>query len=128
MKLNELLNGTSIDLGFIKEDTEIVSITCDSRRVEPGCLFVCIVGTAVDGHVYAEAAQAAGAAAVVQQLQPRLVIPMHYRGEGFGFENIDTVEPFLARFDAQCVRRSANDTLELTAQTPQGVTVLTFGV
>ena len=67
MKLNELLNGTGIDLGFIKEDTEIVSITCDSRRVEPGCLFVCIVGTAVDGHVYAEAAQAAGAAAVVVQ-------------------------------------------------------------
>lgn len=67
MKLNELLNGTGIDLGFIKEDTEIVSITCDSRRVEPGCLFVCIVGTAVDGHIYAEAAQAAGAAVVVTQ-------------------------------------------------------------
>ena len=67
MKLNELLNGTGIDLGFIKEDTEIVSITCDSRRVEPGCLFVCIVGTAVDGHIYAEAAQSAGAAAVVVQ-------------------------------------------------------------
>ena len=65
MKLNELLNGTGIDLGFIKEDTEIVSITCDSRRVEPGCLFVCIVGTAVDGHKYAEAAQEAGAAAVL---------------------------------------------------------------
>ena len=67
MKLNELLNGTGIDLGFIKEDTEIVSITCDSRRVEPGCLFVCIVGTAVDGHIYAETAQSAGAAAVVVQ-------------------------------------------------------------
>ncbi len=67
MKLNELLNGTGIDVGFIKEDTEITSITCDSRRVEPGCLFVCIVGTAVDGHIYAESAQAAGAAAVVVQ-------------------------------------------------------------
>ncbi len=67
MKLNELLKGTGIDIGFIKEDTEIVSITCDSRRVEPGCLFVCIVGTAVDGHIYAEAAQATGAAVVVVQ-------------------------------------------------------------
>ena len=67
MKLNELLNGTGIDVGFIKEDTEITSITCDSRRVEPGCLFVCIVGTAVDGHIYAESAQTAGAAAVVVQ-------------------------------------------------------------
>lgn len=71
---------------------------------------------------------AAGAAAVIQKLQPRVVIPMHYRGESFGFDNIDTVEPFLAHFPAQSVRRSANDTLELTAQTPQGVTVLTFSV
>ena len=47
MKLNELLNGTGIEIGFLNPDTEITSITCDSRRVEPGCLFVCIVGVAV---------------------------------------------------------------------------------
>ena len=47
MKLYELLKGTGIANDLVKEDTEIVSITCDSRRVEPGCLFVCIAGTAV---------------------------------------------------------------------------------
>ena len=67
MKLYDLLKDTGISAGFINEDTEIVSITCDSRRVEPGCLFVCIVGTAVDGHQYAQQAQQAGAAAVVVQ-------------------------------------------------------------
>ena len=67
MKLYDLLADTGISLGFLKEDTEIVSITCDSRRVEEGCLFVCIEGTAVDGHRFAEAAQQAGAAAVVVQ-------------------------------------------------------------
>ena len=67
MKLYDLLANTGISLGFLKEDTEIVSITCDSRRVEEGCLFVCIEGTAVDGHRFAEAAQQAGAAAVVVQ-------------------------------------------------------------
>ena len=67
MKLYDLLANTGIFLGFLKEDTEIVSITCDSRRVEEGCLFVCIEGTAVDGHRFAEAAQQAGAAAVVVQ-------------------------------------------------------------
>ena len=67
MKLYDLLADTGISLGYLKEDTEIVSITCDSRRVEPGCLFVCIEGTAVDGHRFAEAAQQAGAAAVVVQ-------------------------------------------------------------
>ena len=49
MKLYDLLADTGISLGFLKEDAEIVSITCDSRRVEPGCLFVCIEGTAVVG-------------------------------------------------------------------------------
>ena len=67
MKLYELLAGTGISFGLLKEDTEIVSITCDSRRVEEGCLFVCIEGTAVDGHRFAEAAQQAGAAAVMVQ-------------------------------------------------------------
>ncbi len=67
MKLYDLLNGTGITTDIVKEDTEITSITCDSRRVEPGCLFVCIVGTAVDGHRFAADAQAAGAAAVLVQ-------------------------------------------------------------
>ena len=57
MKLYELLKGTGIANDLVKEDTEIVSITCDSRRVEPGCLFVCIAGTAVDGHKFAPQAQ-----------------------------------------------------------------------
>ncbi|MBR0447939.1 MAG: UDP-N-acetylmuramoyl-L-alanyl-D-glutamate--2,6-diaminopimelate ligase, partial [Clostridia bacterium] len=67
MKLYDLLADTGISFGLLKEDTEIVSITCDSRRVEPGCLFVCIAGTAVDGHRFAEAAAQAGAAAVLVQ-------------------------------------------------------------
>ena len=67
MKLYDLLKDTGITSDIVKEDTEITSITCDSRRVEPGCLFVCIVGTAVDGHRFAADAQAAGAAAVVVQ-------------------------------------------------------------
>ena len=67
MKLYELLKGTGIANPYIKEDTEISSITCDSRRVEPGCLFVCIAGTAMDGHQFAPQAEQDGAAAVVVQ-------------------------------------------------------------
>ena len=67
MKLYDLLADTGISFGTLKEDTEIASITCDSRRVEPGCLFVCIEGTAVDGHRFAEAALQAGASAVLVQ-------------------------------------------------------------
>ena len=34
-------------------NTEITGITCDSRQVKPGYLFVCIKGAASDGHEYA---------------------------------------------------------------------------
>ncbi len=67
MKLDDLLWGTGIRPETINPDKEISAITCDSRRVEEGCLFVCIAGTAVDGHQYAAQAEADGAAAIVVQ-------------------------------------------------------------
>ncbi|MBR5523799.1 MAG: UDP-N-acetylmuramoyl-L-alanyl-D-glutamate--2,6-diaminopimelate ligase [Clostridia bacterium] len=67
MKLAELLAGTGIVCDGVAPETEITSVTCDSRRVEPGCLFVCIAGTAVDGHDFAARALESGAAAVVVQ-------------------------------------------------------------
>lgn len=42
---------------------------------------------------------AALAAAIVRSLEPGLVVPMHYRGEGFGFEVLSTVEDFTDRMD-----------------------------
>ncbi len=43
----------------------VSAVVTDSRRVEPGCVFVCFEGQRVDGHDYAAAAVAAGAACVV---------------------------------------------------------------
>lgn len=68
MKLQDLLYNTGIELtDALSGEREIKAITCDSRRVEAGCLFLCVVGTAVDGHRYAADAAAAGAAVVVVQ-------------------------------------------------------------
>lgn len=46
-------------------DTEITGITCDSRHVTKGCVFVCINGAAVDGHKFASSAYENGAAVIV---------------------------------------------------------------
>ena len=48
-------------------ETEITGITCDSRQVKPGFLFVCIHGAAMDGHAFAKQAEAAGAAVIVAE-------------------------------------------------------------
>jgi len=50
---------------------EIVDITLDSREVGPGTLFSCVPGAVHDGHDFAAAAVAAGAAAIlVERILP----------------------------------------------------------
>ena len=44
---------------------EVTSVELDSRQVTPGALFVCVPGRRADGHDYAGAAAAHGAAALV---------------------------------------------------------------
>ena len=48
-------------------DVTITSIAVDSRRVEPGALFICLPGARTDGHEHTGEAIARGAVAVVAQ-------------------------------------------------------------
>lgn len=64
MLLSKLLAPLGLSCG---EDLEITDIVYDSRKAGPGCLFVCIPGSAADGHGFASQAAAAGAAAIVAQ-------------------------------------------------------------
>jgi UDP-N-acetylmuramoyl-L-alanyl-D-glutamate--2,6-diaminopimelate ligase len=55
---------------------DVQGITCDSRRVRPGSLFIDIPGTSEDGHRYLDNAEEAGAvAALGQEPAPELGIP-----------------------------------------------------
>lgn len=63
MLLKELLPNLQGTVG----NTEIVDITCDSRKVGKGYAFVCINGFNSDGHRFADAAVSAGAAVVVAE-------------------------------------------------------------
>lgn len=62
MKLSELLENNAVtSIG----DTEITSITDDTRKVTEGSLFVCVKGGSFDGHSAAAEMLEKGAAAVV---------------------------------------------------------------
>ena len=65
MKLAQLLAPLGITEGF--KDVEISDIVYDSRKAKAGCAFVCLRGSAVDGHKFAANAAAAGAAAIIAQ-------------------------------------------------------------
>ncbi len=62
MKLKELIE----DCGSFAE-TEVTGVTCDSRKVNNGMIFVCIDGTASDGHKYVTDAVKKGAALIIAQ-------------------------------------------------------------
>lgn len=59
---------------------------------------------------------------LVQALKPALTIPMHYRGEGFGYDVISPVEDFTSLFDN--VRFSDSNILDTDKGLEPGVLVL----
>ena len=75
MKLKELLQGLEIIKMTADPELEIGSVTYDSRRAAPGCLFVAITGFVTDGNLYIPMAMEKGAAAVVTAVEPKENIP-----------------------------------------------------
>ena len=63
MLLRELLSGIEILDTNMDLNTEVSGISYDSRKTEPGDLFVAISGFETDGHKYIPSARSRGAAA-----------------------------------------------------------------
>lgn len=75
MRLKELLEGTGYE-GPAPQDMEIEGVSCDTRTIKPGELFVALRGYKTDGHKYIDEARARGAAAVVaEEGEDTLLVP-----------------------------------------------------
>ncbi len=66
MQLRNLLEGLKYTCSG-NLDVEITDIIYDSRKVVKGCAFVCLCGSSVDSHEFAQQAADAGAAAIIAQ-------------------------------------------------------------
>lgn len=73
----------------------------------------------VGGHYTVDAT---GAKAILDEVQPRVTIPMHYRSEKFGFDVLGTLDSFTDLYDTVTVYDTG--TLELMSDTPAQVAVL----
>ncbi|MEL7609003.1 MAG: UDP-N-acetylmuramoyl-L-alanyl-D-glutamate--2,6-diaminopimelate ligase [Bacillota bacterium] len=73
MLLSHLL--VDVEHERIGDDVDISEIEYDSRKVQPGDLFCCIVGTFSDGHAYASQAIESGAKALLVQRKLDVPIP-----------------------------------------------------
>ena len=69
MKLNTNLAYLLKDLEYTvlqgNVDGEVTAVVNDSRKVCPGCLFICITGAVFDGHVYAKEVAEKGARVLI---------------------------------------------------------------
>ena len=77
MRLYELCQDFEYQISK-EENPEITEIVYDSRKIVPGCLFVCLCGAVSDGHVYAAEAEQKGAAAIVamKDVDTKGIIPV----------------------------------------------------
>lgn len=75
MKLKDILNGLEVLESTADADTEICGISYDSRHTVQGDLFVAVVGTVSDGHMYISSAAEKGAVAVLCEKVPDIDLP-----------------------------------------------------
>ena len=75
MKLRELLQDVEVVSSCVDMETEILGVTYDSRKVQPGWLFVAVTGFVTDGNLYIPMALEKGAAAVVTAKQQEEDVP-----------------------------------------------------
>lgn len=62
------------------------------------------------------------ARAIADQLAPRVVVPMHYKGEGFGYDVLTPVDDFLS-LCSETVKILSGNEFEVTPGTPSQVIV-----
>ena len=80
MQLKDLLYKIPLLSTSGSMDTDITSLTMDSRTAGPGSLFVAVRGTVADGHRYIETAVGQGAAAVLCEELPATTVERIHAG------------------------------------------------
>src|SRR5690554_1723452 len=69
-KLKDILYRVSIDAVRGNTDIDVTGLAFDSRKVEPGMVFIAQKGTQSDGHQFIGQAIAAGAKTVIYENEP----------------------------------------------------------
>jgi len=69
--LRDILNKAGVENISGNEDVAVANVLFDSRKVQPGDVFVAVSGTQVDGHLFIDSAVRQGAVAVVCEVLPQ---------------------------------------------------------
>ncbi len=75
MKLKDILSNINLEID-VTANPKITGITCDSRQVEPGMIFVAVRGGQTDGADFITTAVEKGAAAIVTDRKTDVAVPV----------------------------------------------------
>lgn len=95
------------DLGCVPEENLLRTLTG-----------VDVLLTPIGGHYTIDCREALE---IVEKTKPRVVVPMHYRSETFGFDVIDTLDTFAAAFEHKT--ELPGPSFSLTADAPAGLVI-----
>jgi L-ascorbate metabolism protein UlaG (beta-lactamase superfamily) len=103
------------DLGHMLTEEQIGRIKgCDVLMVPVGGVYT------VDAATVAE---------LCRRIRPRIILPMHYYDEEHGLPELEGVEPFRRQIGGEYpMTHTTTCTVEITAQTPRSVILLTYPV
>lgn len=122
MKLKELLGELDYTLYNGSEDTQITELVCDSRRIVPGCLFVCIRGTVFDAHEFIDQAIEQGAAAIITEYE----VEITRKRENTAFVSAADCRNTLARVSAAYFGYPARELFTIGITGTKGKTTTAF--
>src|ERR1700737_3261988 len=75
MKLNALLEGVETTAPVASGELDIRQVACDSRKVQPRCLFFALHGAKTDGNTFIRDAVSRGAVAIASEDAPPATMP-----------------------------------------------------
>lgn len=119
MKLTDLLESMEYTCLQGEVDVEISSLVYDSRKVQPGSVFVCICGAVVDGHSFAPQVIEKGASVLV--VEKEVTAP-----EGVTLIQVDNTRTALACLSAAYFGYPAKELVTIGVTGTKGKTTTTY--
>ena len=104
MKLKDIIKNCGVLSVDGRQDVEITSVTNDSRKVQPGSLFIAVNGCGNDGRQYIEKALENGATAIMYE---DMASPVSPAGEGSAAAGSVAPDPVSAQAESEDGRRAA---------------------
>ena len=124
MDLKDLLKGLNYKCLLGDDNCEVTEVVNDSRKITPGCLFICISGYSTDGHDFAQTAYEQGARVLV--VEKNILENADYDGERLTVIQVENSRYAMAFISAAYFNHPAEEMKIIGITGTKGKTTTTY--